>query len=55
MKAKESESRIHESLYLVSFMNLNAIDAAMICKTIEIMRAISLTMDVMLLSYKNRS
>jgi hypothetical protein len=39
-----SESRIHEILYFVSFMNLRAIDAAMICSTIEIIRAISLTM-----------
>jgi hypothetical protein len=44
MKTKERESKIHDNLYLVSFMNLNAIDAAMICKTIEIIRAISLTM-----------
>jgi hypothetical protein len=43
MKTKERESNIHESLYLVSFMNLSAIEAAMICKTIEIKRAISLT------------
>jgi hypothetical protein len=43
MKTKERESNIQESLYLVSFMNLNAIDAAMICRTIEIIRAISLT------------
>ena len=47
IKTKERESNIHESLYFVSFMNLNAIDAAMICKTIEIIRAISLTMDMM--------
>jgi hypothetical protein len=44
MKTKERDSNIHESLYLVSFMNLNAIEAAIICKTIEIKRAISLTM-----------
>jgi hypothetical protein len=43
MNTNERESNIQESLYLVSFMNLNAIDAAMICNTIEIMRAISLT------------
>jgi hypothetical protein len=55
MKTKERESNIHDSLYLVSFMNPNAIDAAMICKTIEIIRAISLTMDDQELSYKNRS
>jgi hypothetical protein len=48
MKTKERESNIHESLYLVSFMNPNATDAAMICKTIEIIRAISLTMAMVL-------
>jgi hypothetical protein len=36
-------------------MNLNAIDAAMICRIIEIIRAISLTMALKLLSYKNMS
>jgi len=36
-------------------MNPNAIDAAMICRTIEIIRAMSLTMAAWLLSYKNRS
>jgi len=54
MKTKERERRIHESLYLVSFMNLNAITAAMICKTIEIIRAISLTTE-QILKYKNKS
>jgi hypothetical protein len=39
----------------VSFMNLSAIDAAMICRTIDIIRAISLTIGVRLCSYKNRS
>jgi hypothetical protein len=48
MNTKESESRIHESLYLVSFMNPKAIDAAMICKIIEMIRAISLTMVITL-------
>jgi hypothetical protein len=43
INTNERESNIHESLYFVSFMNLNAIDAAMICRTIEIMSAISLT------------
>ncbi|MCD4770361.1 MAG: hypothetical protein K8R35_09355 [Bacteroidales bacterium] len=33
------ESRIHESLYLVSFINLNAIDAATICKPTDITSA----------------
>jgi hypothetical protein len=45
MNAKDRESSIHESLYLVSFMNLNAITAAMICKIIEIIKAISRTME----------
>jgi hypothetical protein len=44
MKTKERESNIQESLYFVSFINLNAITAAMICRIIEMMRAISLTM-----------
>jgi len=43
MKTKERESNIQESLYLVSFINLNAIEAAMICRTIEITSAINLT------------
>jgi hypothetical protein len=55
MKANERESNIHEILYLVSFMNLNAIDAAMICKTIEIIRAMSLTIAMTLVLYKIRS
>jgi hypothetical protein len=44
MNTKERESNIHESLYLVSFINLNAITAAIICSIIEMIRAISLTM-----------
>jgi hypothetical protein len=40
MKTKEMESSIHESLYLVSFMNRSAMEAAMIWRTIEIIRAI---------------
>jgi hypothetical protein len=55
MKTKDRDSNIHDNLYLVSFMNPNAIDAAMICRTIEIIRAISLTISMTLLSYKNRS
>jgi hypothetical protein len=43
MKAKESDRRIHESLYLVIFMNPRAIEAAIICRTIDIIRATSLT------------
>jgi hypothetical protein len=43
MNTKERESNIHESLYLVSFINLKAINAAMICKTIDMIRAMSLT------------
>jgi hypothetical protein len=43
MNTKESDSRIHESLYLVSFINLRAITAAIICSTIEMIRAMSLT------------
>jgi hypothetical protein len=48
MKTKESESRIHDNLYLVSFMNPNAMDAAMICNIIEIIRAISRTIKMAL-------
>jgi len=44
MNAKERESNIHDNLYLVSFMNLRAITAATICRTIEIISAMSLTM-----------
>jgi hypothetical protein len=55
MKTKERDSNIHESLYLVSFMNLNAIDAAMICKTMEIISAISLTITGTEFYYKNSS
>jgi hypothetical protein len=43
MNTKDSDSKIHESLYLVSFMNPRAIDAAIICSIIEMIRAISLT------------
>jgi hypothetical protein len=52
MNAKERESNIHESLYLVSFMNLKAIIAAMICRTIDIIRAISLTIGEAILMQK---
>jgi hypothetical protein len=48
MKTKERDNNIHDSLYLVSFMNLNAIEAAMICSTMDKIRAISLTMDRLL-------
>jgi hypothetical protein len=43
MNVKARERRIHDSLYLVSFINLKAIEAAMICRTIEIIRAMSRT------------
>ncbi len=43
MRANDNESSIHESLYFVSFMNLSAIDAAMICSIIDMISAISLT------------
>jgi hypothetical protein len=55
MKTKESDSNIHESLYLVSFMNLNAIDAATICRTMDMTSAISFTITGQELLYKNRS
>jgi hypothetical protein len=48
MKTNEIESNIHDSLYLVSFINRKAIMAAMICNTIDIIRAISLTIAVIL-------
>ncbi len=54
MNAKEIESRIHESLYLVSFINLKATEAAVISRTIEIISAKSLTMLTEIYSYKNR-
>jgi hypothetical protein len=43
MNANESDNNIHETLYLVSFMNLKAITAAIICRTIDIISAMSLT------------
>ena len=54
MKTKESESNIQESLYFVSFMNLNAITAAMICRIMEINKAMSLIIEEIIM-YKNRS
>ena len=54
MKTKESESNIQESLYFVSFMNLKAITAAMICRIIEINNAMSLIIEE-IVRYKNRS
>jgi len=52
MKTNESERSIHESRYLVSLMKLRAKEAAIICSTIEIMRATSLTIMDELLYYK---
>jgi hypothetical protein len=43
IKTKDRERSIQESRYLVSFMKPRATDAAMICSTIEIIRAINLT------------
>jgi hypothetical protein len=45
INAKEIDSKIHDTLYLVSFMNLSAVDAAIIISTIEIIRAMSLTIE----------
>jgi hypothetical protein len=42
IKTNAREIRIHESLYLVSFINPKAIEAAIICSTIEIIRATNL-------------
>jgi hypothetical protein len=55
MKTNDRESNIHESLYLVSFMNPKATEAAMICKIIEMIRAINLTICNGVLDYKNMS
>ncbi len=44
MNTNESDRRIHDSLYFVSFMNLRAMEAAKICRTIDIIRATSLIM-----------
>ena len=39
----EADSSIHDSLYFVSFINLMAIEAAIICSMIEMIMATSLT------------
>jgi len=54
MKTNDRESKIQESRYLVSFMNLKAMTAAMICNIMEIISAISLIIEENLW-YKNRS
>jgi hypothetical protein len=43
IRTKDVERSIHESLYLVIFINLSAIEAAIICSAIEINRAMSRT------------
>ena len=55
MKTKDKERSIQETLYFVSFMNLRAIDAAMICKTIEITSATNFTMVKQAIPGKNNS
>jgi hypothetical protein len=41
MNTNARDKNIQESLYLVSFIKLSAIEAAIICRMIEITRAIS--------------
>src|SRR5450759_518561 len=55
MNANVRESKIHDSLYFVSFINLKATTAAMICRTIEIISAISRTIGIefILQKYEN--
>jgi hypothetical protein len=50
--ANERERSIHDRRYFVSFMNLSAIEAAIICRTMEIIRAISLTMTIGIIMQK---
>ena len=53
INTKARDKSIQEILYFVSFMKLRATEAAIICSTIEITRAISLIMAGPELSYKN--